>query len=226
MLKQRLIGAAVLVALAVIFIPMILEDPDPTVPDMRAMPEDDALPRGGELRDLDVGEDRALALPPIGAVSEREAAELAELAPAAGAPGPVDMPPPAEPLAEAPAETAPVEAVPVEAAPTVPEQVALAEPQAAVVPDKAPAAQPEAVTGALGNWVIQVGSFGSQANATTLRDRLRGDGYATQVERVVLDSGETFRVRVGPYLDKTEAEGIAAKLGKAHGLTPRVMSYP
>ncbi len=205
MLKQRLIGAAVLVALAVIFIPMVLEEPDRTVPDMRAMPEEQALPHGGELRDLDVGEDQALTLPPIGVVSEREAADLAKVAPAAGAAAP------SEQVAEEP----PVEAAAPESGPPAVAEMPAAEPPAA-----------PAASGPAGNWVIQVGSFGNQSNATALRDKLRADGYVTQVERVVLGSGETFRVRVGPYLDKAQAEDTAAKLDKSHGVTPRVMSYP
>jgi DedD protein len=208
MLKQRLIGAAVLVALAVIFIPMVLESPDPEVPDMRAMPDESELPRGGQLRDLDVGESRALELPPVGVVTEPAAtepsvSELAEMAPAAG---------PAEPQPDVK---------------PVPEPAPAAEPPAAPEspPETVAVAAPPETPAVAGGWVIQVGSFGNQSNADTLRDKLRADGFATQVERVILDSGSTtYRVRVGPYLDKGEAEETALKLGKSFDLKPRVMS--
>jgi len=233
MLKQRLIGAAVLVALAVIFIPMVLEKPNPTVPDMGAVPQEDALPHGGELRDLDVGESQTLKLPPISAVSDQEAAAFANVAPAAGtaAPEPAAQADTGEPSTqEEPPEDetgASVEAT-TPAAPADAQSTAAAAKPAPAEKAAPPTqvAKAESAAAPSGNWVIQVGSFGNQSNATALRDKLRADGYTTQVERVALGSGETFRVRVGPYLDKAAAEETAAKLGKSHGLTPRVMSYP
>ncbi|HHJ14232.1 MAG TPA: hypothetical protein ENJ79_07625, partial [Gammaproteobacteria bacterium] len=57
LLKQRLVGAIVLVALAVIFIPMLLEGPGPTlVPDMEDLPEPERLERELSLEPLPLPE--------------------------------------------------------------------------------------------------------------------------------------------------------------------------
>lgn len=89
-LKQRLVGAIVLVSLAVIFIPIILEGPDDEwSPRSHSMPEP---PR------MDYGVDMELALPPV------EMQEIAETEPAE-VPEPVPVPV-AEPPAEPPPEPA------------------------------------------------------------------------------------------------------------------------
>ncbi len=53
-----------------------------------------------------------------------------------------------------------------------------------------------------GAWAIQVGAFGEQANAQQLSDRLRGAGYPA----FVAQRGQSWAVRVGPYVRRTEAE--------------------
>ena len=89
-LKQRLVGAIVLVSLAVIFIPIILEGPDDEwSPRSQSMPESPQM---------DYGVDMELALPPV------ESQELAETEPAEDL-EPVPVPvvvPPAEQAAEPP----------------------------------------------------------------------------------------------------------------------------
>ncbi len=65
-----------------------------------------------------------------------------------------------------------------------------------------------------GGWVVQVGSYGNQANADAMRKKLEARGY-----RVIVTSGQvnnkTFhRVRVGPYPQKSDASGAAQSLEK------------
>ena len=64
-----------------------------------------------------------------------------------------------------------------------------------------PAAARSAAGGA-GAWAVQVGAFGQEANATQLSDRLKGAGFPAYVER----RGESFAVRVGPYVRRTDAD--------------------
>jgi len=74
--------------------------------------------------------------------------------------------------------------------------------------------------------VVQMGSFSSEQNALRLRDKLRKAGFVTQVEKVRVDAKSLYRVRVGPYLERAEADRDQAKLDKQLNLKGRVLSYP
>lgn len=203
LLKQRLVGAIVLVALGVIFIPMLLEGPDETlVPKMEELPEF-ADPRSGEPLE---------AFPPSGAVSDEpetsvvmaEAPPEPDLAETAAEPEPAPLPEPQKTAADGQSGSAP--------APEV---------------ESEPVAGTQAVEpGPLGSWVVQVGSFSSQQNALLLRDKLRDSGFATQVEKVQVDSKTHYRVRVGPFLERAEADRNQRQLSDKFSLTARVLAYP
>lgn len=184
-LKKRLVGAIVLVALAVIFVPMLLEG------DKRS-----GIPMFGsnvpEPPDSRVGMvDIPLQVPPPPAyapvVVERELPP--EPAPPV-APEPVPAPVVTPAPAQQPRPVAPVQ-------PVKPAEVATATKPAGAE-----------------SWAVQVGSFSEQANASRLRDSLRGKGYPAYVEQVKLVSGTSYRVRVGPVLSRSDAEAIQAKLAK------------
>lgn len=185
-LKKRLVGAIVLVALAVIFVPMLLEgDKRSSIPLFGSnVPE----PPASTTAMVDIP--LQVPPPPVEApvVMERE------------------LPPAVEPAPVQPAPPAPVEAEAPAPAPVAP-------PPAPVQPVK-PAQVPQAAKPATGSWAVQVGSFAESANATRLRDSLRGKGYPAYVEKVKLASGTAYRVRVGPVLTRPDAEAIQAKLAK------------
>lgn len=189
LLKQRLVGAVVLVALGVIFIPMLLEGPDRNqVPEMEALPELYDTDKMQPLESFPAADD----LP-----DEPELSVLVE--------SPEQVP-------EGSSESAQVE---------VADEGAVAPiPPVAEVPPKT--AEP----GPLGNWVVQVGSFSDQQKAVTLRDKLRNGGFATQVEKVRVEGKTFFRVRVGPYLERAEAEQIQKRVDDKFKLGTRVLSNP
>lgn len=184
-LKKRLVGAVVLVALAVIFVPMLLEgDKRTDIPMFGSN-----VPEAPESRPNMVDIPLQVPSPPTTApvVVERE------------------LPP--EPVAVAPAPPAPA-AAPAPAPQAQPKPVAPAQ----TVKPATVAAAPKPAAGE--SWAVQVGSFSEQANASRLRDSLRGKGYPAYVEQVKLASGTSYRVRVGPVLARADAEAIQAKLAK------------
>jgi DedD protein len=202
--KRRLVGAAVLVALVVVFVPMLLDDKDDdglgepiVIPDSPA-PEADAAASGGS---ADQGEARPEPAP-------------APQLPRPEAPGALPAPPPPERSVEAP-PPAPARATP--------------EPSTAAKP-AAPAAKPAAVgpkpvpAGAQA-WVIQVASVGSADAARKLRDELRAKGYPAFVEQAVVNGRQYNRVRVGPETDRARADRIASQLQRETGNKPLVQSY-
>lgn len=223
LVKQRVIGAVVLVALAVIFVPMLLEQP-----------EDELGPVGSNLPDQpeqivrDRVEPLILPEPP----QESEPAQVVLDAPAADAGAPVETPPQAEPVsptaAEPPAESEPAPAqAATPAVPTTPAEP-VAPPAAVPAPAPAPAAASPQTTPAqpLSGWVVQLASLASKANALALQERLRGLGYTAFVEEAKTAQGVLFRVRVGPELERANAEQLRNRLEQQVQLKGIVTRYP
>jgi len=192
LLKQRLVGAIVLVALGVIFIPVLLEGPDQTlVPEMEALPE----PISQQLRKpLD-----AFPAPDTIPVEPEQSIVLADPQP--------------EPAPEVRQEEAP----PAPAQP-VNEPEPLSPPP---VPEEKPLKP-----GPLASWVVQAGSFSSEQNALRLRDKLRQADFVTQVEKARVGGKSHYRVRVGPFLERAEAEKSRKQLLDKFTIKGRVLSYP
>jgi len=189
LLKQRLVGAIVLVALGVIFVPMLLEGPNRTlVPKMEALPE---------------LEDHAISAPlesfpaPNAIPDEPDTSViLADPQPAA--------------VSEAPVEPAELEPEPAQLV-TEPEP----EPE-----NRLTKSEP------LGSWVVQMGSFSNEQNALRRRDKLRKNGFVAQVEKATIDGKPRFRVRVGPFLERADAEQSRKQIQDKLALKGRVFSYP
>ena len=204
-LKQRLVGAIILVSLAVIFIPIILEGPD----DERA-PRNTSMP---EAPRMDYGVDMELALPPVetaetGEIENQEYAEpeapaaVPAVVPQAATPAePVKAePPPAQPLAPPTAEPAPAPAA------------------ASKKTDSLPVPPP--------GWYIQVGSFSQRMNAEGLRDRLTAAGHKTRLQAINIGKAQVYRVLVGPTSSRANAEQQNSRLEKQQQIKGIVIEYP
>ncbi|MEN8259942.1 MAG: SPOR domain-containing protein [Pseudomonadota bacterium] len=198
-LKQRLVGVALLTALAVIFVPMLFDDPveetgDATALDIPEFPaefESSVVP---------------LPLRPDHGVPLSEPVPETELA--------VERPP----LAARPSETLSKEDKPAGEGAT-PEQEPAAGSAAVANPDPMAAPGPSSTIalrkphGAPDRWFVQVGSFGREENATILRDKLRKKGYAAFLEIAESEvQGKVYRVKVGPEEDKPNAKKVRDKI--------------
>ena len=93
----------------------------------------------------------------------------------------------------------------------------------------APAATPAAPppkrepAAAAGDWTVQLGVFGEEANARRLAQRAGTFGYKAEVSSYRSEGRTLYRVRVGPQATRAAADAAASAL-KAHGLDARVMS--
>ena len=196
-MKQRLIGAIVLVSLAVIFIPIILEGPD-----------DEWTPRSHSIPEqpqMDYRADMELELPPETpaadttlveeVISEKRVEPVPATAVVATAEVPVKI---SEPVKTTQKPTPPVK----QAVPAAPEK------------------QP------LQGWFVQVGSFGQEMNASGLRDRLAAADFQVQLQTVEIGKKHAYRVLVGPSTTRAEAEKLAAKLKSGQQLKGMVIEYP
>jgi DedD protein len=109
--------------------------------------------------------------------------------------------------AEASEDSAPV----AEAEPPAPPDVAAAPPPA---PPPLPSAQRAAAPASrAGKLSVQVGAFGESRAAEQLADSLRKSGLKVYVSPSAASEGEKrWRVRVGPYASREEADKVAARL--------------
>ncbi|MCA1851667.1 MAG: SPOR domain-containing protein [Beggiatoa sp.] len=217
-LKQRLVGAAALAALAVVFLPMVFDDTDVSldVSDGAFIP-----PRPSELGG-----------PQFAPLTEAEIKRGARLPPLPIAPTPADPGlsgdtgrPAKPPAAPTTAPAAAPRAVPLPSA----KIRALAAPTArpATSPTDTARTRKDPPAGSSGTtWAIQLGSFTSEANAKKLRHRLQKLGFQPFVERITVKTQSVFRVRVGPERERQKAEALRAKIRKQANLDGILVRYP
>ncbi len=207
-LKQRLLGAAVLIALAIIFVPMFLTStppkPENTTQSLNIPP---APERNFETRNLSVDAPKP-GTPPT-------PAPAAPASPAAGTEGDkvatVDTGAPAS--FEAPdSATRPAPAAkPSPAAPSAP---AAAPAVPAPAPPPAPAVQSD------GRFLVNLGVYADAAHASALVDRIKKLGYPAFAEATEYQGKAAQRVRVGPYAERAAAENVRLKIKQVDAKVP------
>jgi len=184
-LKERIIGAAVLVLVVVLVVPVFLDGP-PGEGEMVS----ERVPLPGqsdqETKTVVLNRDRKDPVPLNRASEPAQPAQQPQQLPeqTESRPIPAETKPQPEPAVTQPA----------------PEQ---------------PAVQSTAAASSTGMWAVQLGSFGNQENAERLAADLRKQGFAAFLSQLSTGSGELHRVRIGPQKDRESAEAVAAQLGKA-----------
>lgn len=213
-MKQRLIGAAVLVALAVIFLPMLIGGPRES--DIRSapvpldMPERDG--RHFETRDLTLPPPAPAIAPMPDALQDAAApgeADRIVTIDTTDAPARIDAVSgaPVGTVAPAPAATAPVTAPPPVSTP-------------APVATPAPKPAPRPVSAAEGRYAVNLGSYANEANAASLVAQLRQQRLPAYSETTTLAGKSVQRVRVGPYAQRSEAESARLDVLKVRSDLP------
>jgi DedD protein len=204
-LKARLIGAAVLVAIAVLLIPELLSGRKSVEPVV-----EEAGPRGSRTFTIELGGGAGQSIRTPTTVTTAP-----EPLPSAPPPAATVAAPVAEPAT--PVETTPppaeVAVAPVEREPASPP---------AAVPAVAKPTPPPASAPSRGGWAVQVGAFGSADTAAKLVRDLSGAGYRAFVSPVARGGKTLHRVRVGPEAEKVDAEQLAGRL-KGRGLPATVV---
>lgn len=238
-MKQRAVGAAVLVALAIIFIPMALdfskEKAQETV-DLSLPP-----PPEGEYKTVTIPmkewSDKTVAdVLPERALPDNDVAEvLLDAEPVTPAvPVAVDPKPMVAEGTGAESQATPPETT-AAAAPEVPPKQQIDPKPAAVA--KAPvtesksqpkiAPKPQLAGPATGAqaWAVQVGSFSQRKNAEALRNRLRKMGYPAFVTSTQSNGRTIVRVKIGPELARSEADRIKSDIERQLKLQAMVVPH-
>jgi DedD protein len=79
----------------------------------------------------------------------------------------------------------------------------------------------------LSAWMIQAGSFNDEANARNLMSRLRQAKIPAFVEKVPgANDSVSYRVRVGPELERAKAEQTLKRMESDAGVKGMIVSYP
>ena len=207
--KQRMVGALVLVALAVIFLPMLFSRQDEqrqVVVEAPAAPQAPAVPQV-QVEPVAVPEPQALPQEPV-PTDEEVAEQEAPSAPIAAAPvvpaqivKPTTPPPTSKPI--------PAPAQPITAGPSA----------AASKPD---ATQSRVDANGLSvSWSVQLASLSSRASAESLQKTLRSQGYNAYIRTA---DGKN-RVFVGPLIERAEADRLRDLLSRQQNLKGFVVRF-
>ena len=223
-IKQRLVGASVLVALAVVVLPMLLGGAPDTPQETRTI---DLPPKPRELsfetRRFPVGEQSAgeasvVAPPPM--VLEPPVRDEPSAVAALPLPGERPVPVPEDPSAAGAEVVITPAPPPVVAAETLP--VAPARPVGEAVPVAPATAVPNSTRD--GRYRVQVASFSSTGNANRLAAQLGDAGLPVLMDTVSSAAGTLHRVQLGPFARRQEADGVIRDLNtRIPDLQPRVL---
>lgn len=74
-------------------------------------------------------------------------------------------------------------------------------------------------------WLVQVGSFTQQENATKLVEKLREADFPAQLQEVTIGGKRHYRVQMLPQLDKKDAEILIERIKKEFALTATLLRY-
>lgn len=196
--KHRLIGAAVLAAIAVLFLPSFFKDRQQYQVDTSSQ-----IP----------------GRPSITAVDFNEPTRPEGIEPA---PAPETMFLPDE------SEAVPVTQIPPPEQASVAAEVTSSNQSASskgMVGATSVPVMPLNAQGLPDTWVIQVASLSVQAAANKLRDQLQADGHKAYVRSVPGASATTYRVFIGPKQDKAEAIAIKTQLDKRLKVNSLVLPF-
>ncbi|WP_376696925.1 SPOR domain-containing protein [Wenzhouxiangella sp. EGI_FJ10305] len=235
-LKQRLVGASILIALAVIFLPMLFDNGERDSVEERELaldvPDRDSGDR--RVRRLALDPDQARR-PPADSQAEPSPSE-----PEAEVPRPVkeesgpvrdqdnqgttgneqtsesglsDLSGSEETESQTESDQQSTErADEAQSEPeteTEPETEPEAETESAGTADESDSVPSAAVDG---GWAVQVAVFSSRETANSIRQRLEDLGHEASMEVLVRDQTELFRLQTGPYSDETTAERARAQI--------------
>ena len=206
--KQRMVGALVLVALAVIFLPMLFSRQDEqrqVVVEAPAAPQAPVVPQV-QVEPVVVPEPQALPEEEPVPTDEEVAAQAAPSTPVQPS-VPVVKPTPAPVVAAKPAAPAPAPK------PVAPQPAAPGKPdvgQSRIDPNGLPI-----------SWSIQLASLANRESAEALQKKLRAQGYNAYIRSA---DGKN-RVFIGPLIERAEADRLRDLLGRQQNLNGFVVRF-
>jgi DedD protein len=198
--RRRLVGAAALALLAVIVLPMVMDqEPKPTSQEIQVrIPSQDGSTFTSRILP---NKPAATPLPPV-EVAPKEAVVAPPTPTATPAPLPVEIQPEGKAApAAGPEKPAAVPEKPVDKTPDKPA-------------DATRAATILAGGGDTAQWVVNLGAYSEPGNVRLLQKKIKELALPVYTEKVDTAQGERTRVRVGPFANREAAERAQGKLKK------------
>lgn len=218
-LKQRLVGALILVALGVVFWPIIFVEPG-----SQSEEEQRRMPPRPQVNSTPIEPPDQVGLRPAVEVVARQEILEAELVEAAQQPAAEPEPLP-EQQTESQTEAA---SAPEDSPAAVPEPVAEpVEPQAPTVPTRSTAPEKLAMDkqGVPIAWILQVASVSSQEKAEQLRQQLLVKDRKAYTRKISSNGKVLYRVYVGPKFERAQLERLKTDVDGEFGVSSMIVRY-
>lgn len=229
-LKQRLVGVTVIVALGVIFLPLIFDGGHHTIDEKVhiSIPPPPNIEHASSIETI-----TPLTTPPL-AASQPGSSGIDQ----------VQKPDPDVPPANTPdtpdkmtgsqqdknpaatRQTGPVGKVAKPAAKTAQSNTTDSIAKPGTIPPATAAKKSAPVSSTAMVWVIQAGSFSNRQNAEKRRNRLRKNGFQSFIEPSSKNNKTFYRVHIGPETRRVNAEASLKKLQKKLNIKGIIVSYP
>jgi len=210
--RHRVVGAVILVTIAVIVLPLILDE-HPTFEIANGKPQESVAVENGET--------------PSRIVVKTIVNGQAKPAPAASDAQPEAIPKKETSVAKAasgqPASTGNPAVVTKQNAVADDKKKELPKSKPTPVAKVNPANTKEITTP---HWAVQVGTFSNAGNVRRLSTQLKEHGYSVMQKSVPLKQGTAVRVRVGPYSSRSSADKAQAAINKQIGIKGVVVAGP
>ncbi|MCH5508004.1 SPOR domain-containing protein [Pseudomonas syringae] len=209
--KQRMVGALVLIAVAVIFLPMLFTREDETRQVQVEAPAAPQAPAASQVRvdPVPVPEPQVLPQEPVPGDDDMSSRQPPSMP---IAPAPTAQTAPAAPASKAAAKPAPAPA---------PAPATAAAPAAPAAPAKPAAPAGVDANGLSISWSVQLASMSNRANADNLQKTLRTQGYNAYIRT----ADGVNRVFVGPLIERAEADRLRDQLDRQQKLKGIVVRF-
>jgi DedD protein len=211
-MKQRMVGALVLVALAVIFLPMLFTREDEMRQVRVEAPEAPAMPSLPQVQ-----------VEPVQVPEPQPLPEQNEQPPVVVDESTAPPSTPSQPITPSPQVQAQVQPKPQTPVPTPKVEP---RPAPAATPAPAVASKPAAPAkidpnGLPVSWSVQLASLSNRAGADNLQKTLRSQGYNAYIR----SADGMNRVYVGPLIERAEAERLRDVINRQHNLKGFVVRF-
>ena len=211
-MKQRMVGALVLVALAVIFLPMLFTREDEMRQVRVEAPQAPAMPSLPEVK-----------VEPVAVPEPQVLPEEPQQPPVVVNESTAPVATPSQPITPSPQTQAQVQPKPQTPVPT-PAPAPKVESRPAATPAPATTASAPSKIDANGlpvSWSIQLASLSNRAGAESLQNTLRSQGYNAYIR----SAGGMNRVYVGPLIERAEAERVRDAINRKQNLKGFVVRF-
>jgi DedD protein len=211
-MKQRMVGALVLVALAVIFLPMLFTREDEMRQVRVEAPQAPAMPSLPEVK-----------VDPVAVPEPQPLPEESQQPPVVVNESSAPVATPSQPITPSPQTQAQVQPKPQTPVPT-PAPAPKVETRPAATPAPAATASAPSKIDANGlpvSWSIQLASLSNRAGAESLQNTLRSQGYNAYIR----SAGGMNRVYVGPLIERAEAERVRDAINRKQNLKGFVVRF-